>query len=791
MYEYKKNDIQKCFQQRRLVFVGDSTTRQVFWAVAKKVDPARADKEMSDMLYAEHKHTDLDFYSGDIKIEFIWDPYLNSSKLEHELRKFRPEPLTGDRKSEDDSAGLILVGAPGLWYARHGNSTNNYFSEFRDSIERVIPYMDHPNSDSTWDEPEDVELSPAEPSNFLMMAPVQVPRYELLSPSRAATITPQKIDQMNDYLQQASAHSFLDVVWSYSTMTAQVRNAYEESGIHVIENVALQRADILLNLRCNAVLHSHPFNRTCCSNYRKLNGVQWIIALTGILGLPVLWIGRYRRIVKIMRLLPSRDSFNALIIFVLVICYCYLADRTQFFEKAQKHFQLTEFYTGCLVASAIGLISIRRINLPRSSIFGPHRPVGSGPIKTHTVGPLPRLMGWNFLSRDQTDEWKGWMQALILVYHYTHGSQTLWIYEIVRVLVAAYLFMTGYGHTLHFITKEDYSLRRLSYVLIRSNLLSWILPYVMRTDYQFYYFAPLVSFWFTVVYLTMRIGHRRNTNLAFVLWKVLCASLLTTALMLVPGIAEMVAGAVKHTFMVSLDLKEWRFRTCLDMYIVYCGMVLAILYHKAISREEKHWLLRIPSNYPAAFKLVTVVAALISFPLFWILSQTHTKKEDFNKLQPYMSCIPILAFVVLRNSHDTLRNYHSTAFAWLGRCSLETYILQYHIWLAGDTTGLLRTGLFNRHVDFVILTPIFIWISWLTARVTQTITTWIVDDGRIASEGGKQNSPLFLPTQTPIEEGTPSKHLRFDFARRGWLSTLQWRLLAIGVMMWIGNVTYA
>ena len=64
------------------------------------------------------------------------------------------------------------------------------------------------------------------------------------------------------------------------------------------------------------------------------------------------------------------------------------------------------------------------------------------------------------LHREQTDEWKGWMQVVILIYHVTGGSQSLPIYMQIRVLVSAYIFQTGYGHFCHFWITENRSFVR-------------------------------------------------------------------------------------------------------------------------------------------------------------------------------------------------------------------------------------------------------------------------------------------------------------------------------------------
>jgi hypothetical protein len=83
-------------------------------------------------------------------------------------------------------------------------------------------------------------------------------------------------------------------------------------------------------------------------------------------------------------------------------------------------------------------------------------------------------------------------------------SKVLWMYQLIRLMIASYLFMTGFGRALFFLQTNDFSLRRVAAVLMRLNMLSVILAFAMRIDYDFYYFPALSSFWFLVVYLAMR-----------------------------------------------------------------------------------------------------------------------------------------------------------------------------------------------------------------------------------------------------------------------------------------------
>jgi len=48
------------------------------------------------------------------------------------------------------------------------------------------------------------------------------------------------------------------------------------------------------------------------------------------------------------------------------------------------------------------------------------------------------------LNRDQTEEWKGWMQILFLLYHYFEARE---LYNAIRIFIAGYVWCVECAHT--------------------------------------------------------------------------------------------------------------------------------------------------------------------------------------------------------------------------------------------------------------------------------------------------------------------------------------------------------
>ncbi|KZP00857.1 Cas1p-domain-containing protein [Calocera viscosa TUFC12733] len=707
MNMYTSKTVSPCLKNRRVLFLGDSTVRQLFFTFAHIVDPSLPGTTPND----GGKHVDHTLVSGtqSMSLEFLWDPYLNSTSTREALSV----PARGQPPA------LLVLGS-GLWYLR--NPASGGLPAWEKMVDSTFSLLSSASARA--------EKGGQPAADEIVFLPVEEPVHAKLNPERQRTIHPADVEVMNSDLvhrvtrpggwwSAASAahddHPLGEVVIP-SVFNELLDPSQTDDGLHFSQGIMAMQIQLLLNHRCNKVLPpKFPWDRTCCRPYPWPSIVQGLVILC-IAGwglVAKLYVSKQDNRPVLKSLFPSGETQSHLAIFGLAILLAFLADRTPLWDKEQKQFDPWQF----------------------GGILGIFLLLGLG-----TMHRADKDLG--FLNRDQTDEWKGWMQIVILAYHYYGGSKISGIYNPVRVLVAAYLFMTGYGHFTFYYRKADYSFLRIAQVLVRLNLLTVVLAYTMDTDYLFYYFAPLVSFWFLIIYFTMLAGAKYNDQLSFLIPKMLLSGGLVALATHQPFIMQAVFDVLHRVFRLPWNAREWDFRVGLDLWIVWLGAFTAL----AVLKFNQHRLADHPQWTTA--KRAALGLSVVTLAWFFWFELTRETKFVYNAYHPYVSFLPIAAFFILRNATPVLRSATSRLYTFVGKISLETFIMQYHIWLAADTKGILvvfpRTRW--RSLNLVIATLMFVYISWNVAAATGTLTSWIL--------GAPEKKPV-LPTQRVAGTSAP------------------------------------
>lgn len=323
----------------------------------------------------------------------------------------------------------------------------------------------------------------------------------------------------------------------------------------------------------------------------------------------------------------------------------------------------------------------------------------------------------DILNRDQTEEWKGWMQSVFLLYHYYHAEE---VYNSIRIMITCYVWMTGFGNFSFFYLKNDFSIVRLLQMLWRLNFLVIFLCLSQGTTYILYYICPLHTYYFLMVYATMRIGKRLNYSKYGLRIKMACVAV---AIFLIwdvdSGLFRLlhfpfcgkkpVLGATNGT------MWEWYFRTTLDHWSTFLGMIFAanypiisLFYRKleALS-PTKCWL----------GKGIIGGALLIAFTV-WLKGPFMLGKFDYNVTNPYFGLFPLITYIYFRNLTPTLRSHSLKFLHEIGKTTLETYLMQHHIWLTSNAKSLLVLIPGWPKINMMVVTLLYFMLSRKLYRLT-------------------------------------------------------------------------
>ena len=276
----------------------------------------------------------------------------------------------------------------------------------------------------------------------------------------------------------------------------------------------------------------------------------------------------------------------------------------------------------------------------------------------------------------------------------------------------------------------------------RLNFLVTCLCVVTSNEYMLYYICAMHSYWFISVYVFMASFRSWNTNSLKMAVKFGVYFLFNCIIFEISAVRDNIFRPLwfilqYHDPRFSL-MHEWTFRAGLDHWACFVGMLCAYNYPHF---EKFMKYLDSPENQrrKAVIRIVMIGVA-ISILIVWFKLVMAKPKYEYNTTHPYTSMIPIICFIVLRNSFPILRQYYLELFAWLGKITLETYLSQLHIYLQSNAKHFIQYIPNSNYpfLNFSLATVIYLPISYVLFNLTTEFSAFFLpkDLKRVAKYAG-------------------------------------------------------
>lgn len=398
-----------------------------------------------------------------------------------------------------------------------------------------------------------------------------------------------------------------------------------------------------------------------------------------------------------------------------------------------------------------------------------------------TLQHKPNKRGVQLLSRAQTEEWKGWMQFVFIMYHY-YRNRT--IYNEIRVLVSAYVWMTGFGHFLYCDKKQDFSIERMVSMWVRINYFPLLLSIFLGVPLELYYVVPLHTVGFFMALFTCKLakvlrdkvpklnGDANKANMAAIF-----ISLLVHIVFFETSLYQTVLGFFSQ---------EYVFRFSTDKYSAWLGVVSGFLWSRfqafiqwcygedAETTSDGETAASKPQNPKKIQAMYLQRGGGAALLLIWYFGfGNESDKHIYNPQHPFVFWMPLAGYLMLRNSSKYLTELHSTALEFMGRITLETYVLQFHVFMCQNVqyipvvipgSGVNGFALLKL-INMIVTGSGFIALAWYARSATVTtqeaITELVTDIRKKYFAGGAAEEVIKTkPTLGIIEDPEEASPLK-------------------------------
>jgi hypothetical protein len=247
----------------------------------------------------------------------------------------------------------------------------------------------------------------------------------------------------------------------------------------------------------------------------------------------------------------------------------------------------------------------------------------------------------------------------------------------------------------------------------RLNFLVFFLCLTHGNSYILYYICPLHTYFFFMVYAVMFIGKDRNYTKWWIRIKL---GVLALVIFLVWDIDTGIFDMMHRLFLFNEPVAgapmgsrwEWYFRSYLDHWSTLLGMIFALNFPIISLFYRK---LEAQSMQSQLTSKMAVAAGMLVVLLLWVNGPLMYSKIAYNSTNPYFGFIPLVTYIYLRNLTPKMRSYSMELLHNIGKTTLETYLMQHHIWLTSNSKTILVFLPGWPRVNLALVTYLYVILS--------------------------------------------------------------------------------
>lgn len=261
---------------------------------------------------------------------------------------------------------------------------------------------------------------------------------------------------------------------------------------------------------------------------------------------------------------------------------------------------------------------------------------------------------------------------------------------------------------------------------LRINYFPLLLVFIVGTKLDDFYIVPLHTTGFFITMVTCYVAKllepflREHKNIGAI---VLCI------------IVHVIFYETSVVESLKIFSDEIYFRFQADKYSAVIGIVSGFFWGKFKKALQYYNTETVTSNQKTA--TACQIACGILFITFWYTQFGYIQdKYTYNPFHPYIFWIPVAGWLLVRNSSKYLMECHSTVLEFFGKITLETYVLQFHLFMCNNVKH-IPVLIPGSHVDddnwlmrllnMLVCGVIFVTTAYWARQHTVTTQTTVTD----------------------------------------------------------------